>query len=382
MRKIILSILFCHVLLFGFSQTGQIVIPMDLSTNRPIVEVEINGKGPYRFIFDTGAGTNVIDNDLVDELGLKLIGEDSLRSQGDNRLVSKRYETNSLAIVGSGISKTATLNAIGIRNMVQVDGIIGNQYALDYLVTLDYPGSRLILERSELNKNDPGVLDFVQQPRVINLNIEISGNTVETHLDTGNPYTFLVPNTLRDKLTFEKEPVKGDPLRTAVGTHESWYGKVVGEIKIGDVVFENPEVILAEGFDSANIGYGALKDLQVTIDIKNHLISFKESVGSNSSASKSPSSTAEVPAAYQEFVGTYGNGSRVISIEDGKLWAKRAGGPKLELVPVEGGLYQLTYVQRTNNELPKARFDRDANGKVIGMTYVLLSGQEDSMKKD
>src|SRR5258708_33909738 len=37
---------------------------------RPIVDVSINEKGPYRFILDTGASMTVISDDLKDELAL------------------------------------------------------------------------------------------------------------------------------------------------------------------------------------------------------------------------------------------------------------------------------------------------------------------------
>ena len=34
------------------------------------VQVKINGKGPYRLIFDTGAPTNLINNKLAKEAGV------------------------------------------------------------------------------------------------------------------------------------------------------------------------------------------------------------------------------------------------------------------------------------------------------------------------
>src|ERR1700748_2039576 len=45
-------------------------IPMLNYGGRPLVEVMINGKGPYRFILDTGATVNVIDTSVATELSL------------------------------------------------------------------------------------------------------------------------------------------------------------------------------------------------------------------------------------------------------------------------------------------------------------------------
>src|SRR5689334_5038561 len=47
-----------------------IVLPMQDAGGRPVVDVRINGRGPYRFILDTGASTTVIDAGLNRELAL------------------------------------------------------------------------------------------------------------------------------------------------------------------------------------------------------------------------------------------------------------------------------------------------------------------------
>ena len=44
-------------------------VPMLDFGGRPVVEVMINGKGPYRFILDTGATVNVIDSSIATEIG-------------------------------------------------------------------------------------------------------------------------------------------------------------------------------------------------------------------------------------------------------------------------------------------------------------------------
>src|SRR5262249_8912210 len=46
-------------------------VPMLDFGGRPVIEVKINGKGPYQFIFDTGASFNVFDSSLAAELSLK-----------------------------------------------------------------------------------------------------------------------------------------------------------------------------------------------------------------------------------------------------------------------------------------------------------------------
>ena len=53
------------------STAKPVVVPFELLKSRHMaVQVKINGKGPYRLIFDTGAPTNLINNKLAKEAGV------------------------------------------------------------------------------------------------------------------------------------------------------------------------------------------------------------------------------------------------------------------------------------------------------------------------
>lgn len=49
---------------------GGTTVPMLDLGGRPMVDVRINGKGPYPVILDTGANVTAIDDALVNELGM------------------------------------------------------------------------------------------------------------------------------------------------------------------------------------------------------------------------------------------------------------------------------------------------------------------------
>src|SRR4051794_23207603 len=54
------------------NQPGKkIVVPFELiKTQHIVVQVKINGKGPYRLVFDTGAPDSLISNKVAKEAGL------------------------------------------------------------------------------------------------------------------------------------------------------------------------------------------------------------------------------------------------------------------------------------------------------------------------
>jgi hypothetical protein len=56
--------------------TKSIEIPMHIEGGMPVIEVQVNGQGPFLFGIDTGAqGSARIDSALVEKLGLKPSGE-------------------------------------------------------------------------------------------------------------------------------------------------------------------------------------------------------------------------------------------------------------------------------------------------------------------
>jgi hypothetical protein len=56
--------------------SDPVEVPMRMVNRRPLVDVRINGGGPYTFLIDTGgSGTARADKSLVDKLKLEVVGE-------------------------------------------------------------------------------------------------------------------------------------------------------------------------------------------------------------------------------------------------------------------------------------------------------------------
>ena len=51
-------------------KASEASVPLYWVRNTPVVEVKINGKGPYRLIFDTGAPVILLTNKLAREAGV------------------------------------------------------------------------------------------------------------------------------------------------------------------------------------------------------------------------------------------------------------------------------------------------------------------------
>jgi len=360
----------------------EISIPMDMTTHRPIVEVMINGKGPYQFIFDTGSTTNIIDEGLNEEFKFKVIGEDRLRTPGSvSRLASKRVAVPKVNFRGTNISKDVEMNVIALRKMLPVDGIIGGFFFEDFLVTMDYPASKLILALGALNKNDDAVFPFIQDARTLNLDIDVDGYKVEAHLDSGNPLTMTLPYSMVDKLSFKEAPRKGIPMRTPVASFETWEAQLLGSVTIGNAVIKNPKVRLAEGYEYVNIGYGIINKFRTTIDRKNSLIKFEKV---NATSTSNRKIVRQKGSQTSPYAGTFEGDRKVWVNEAGKLVYQRTPAPiALEMVLIEKNLYELKVPDgvRSPQEIPKVHFSQNEAQKVIALTLVYKDGRKDGPYK-
>ena len=83
--KFALGAAFCCLLLWagtspaqppsGEDQHGPYSAPIELIRDKPFVSVIVNGRGPFRFLIDTGTGTQaLVSPQLADELALPVVG--------------------------------------------------------------------------------------------------------------------------------------------------------------------------------------------------------------------------------------------------------------------------------------------------------------------
>lgn len=135
-------------------------VPFELiKTQHMVVNVKINGKGPYRLIFDTGAPDSLVSNRIAREARLT---------------PSKEFKHPTLPIFGArGQYKIQTLEmgdlkADDLSTMVldhptvtaisgvvgPIEGILGFTFFARYKMTIDYEKKRLTLEPSDYQPPD------------------------------------------------------------------------------------------------------------------------------------------------------------------------------------------------------------------------------------
>ena len=129
--------------------SGTTTIPFELVDNHVALAVTIDGKGPYRFLFDTG-GSNIVDADVAKQLGLRAAGTAAGSGVGSTT-ESIQFATVDALGVGDAtlrnqVFAVAPVHAgFGMSSGKPVDGLIGFEVLARFLTTFDYANGRVVL---------------------------------------------------------------------------------------------------------------------------------------------------------------------------------------------------------------------------------------------
>jgi len=153
------------------------------------IKVTIGGKGPFRFVVDTGADRSVIADDVAIALGL--IAGPIVNVEGVVRTVSARTVTLSDIAFG-GVSKEHLVIPVLPRAFLDADGYLGLDVIDGYRVTLDFRNNALMVERPRYQRlfgfprpNEAVVPVYGRSGHLRATNTRIDGVSATTFIDSG-----------------------------------------------------------------------------------------------------------------------------------------------------------------------------------------------------
>ncbi|HEV3154464.1 MAG TPA: aspartyl protease family protein [Candidatus Baltobacteraceae bacterium] len=274
-------------ILNGASSTS---VPFDLVENHVYIQGRLNGKGPYRFIFDTG-GQNIIDPAVLRDLAAAARGTAQQTGVGASTESSSFARIKSLEI-GSAVVRDQVFTVLpvrggfGITAGAPVDGVVGWEVLSRFVTTFDYANHRVALAlRTENGPADPDAIPFVfnsQQPQVA---CNVSGVVSDCTIDTGarNSVTIYSP--------FAHDHPAIVPARTTSPGVNGFGvgGPAVGRLgrlqslRIGPFTFhglvadfsDERTGALAVPFVAANIGGNLLRRFAVTFDYRRQVMTLR-----------------------------------------------------------------------------------------------------------
>jgi predicted aspartyl protease len=258
--------------------------PIELDRNVLLVEVEIDGHGPYLAMLDTGTDPSAIDLGLARELGLKLGAGGEIDGGGTGSATA--YSTT-LPSVRLGAVEARDVEALAGESVGEIAGVLGRplravlgkSFLAGRIVEIDFP-ERVIRFPDSL----PGTIAPAAGRRAVLAarygddlevdGVEIDGKSVRAILDTGsNGGAKLTPEAIA-RLGLEQQAATGKAgsatgYRGSYATHEGRLRHLdLGGLALDDVaaVFWAP----GTGHDGkpweVNLGNAILSRFDVTID--------------------------------------------------------------------------------------------------------------------
>ncbi len=288
MRKLKLIIASTALLFAGAisasSQNSTVAVaPMRMRGWMPVIEVKLNGQGPFAFMIDTGAGMQAdIDPSVAAKIKLQANGR-ALNGDpsGENDREVATVTIDSI-MLGGGRDR----GAVEFRNVTavvrpqkitkdypDVDGILGFPLFSDYLLTLDYPAMQVRLARGALpGANGGDVLSFEIENRIPVIELAIGKIRVRAHIDSGNFVAgFILPEEIVEQLQLLSQPTMIGGARSVTNRVELKQAQLRDTIRIGQFEFPQPMITFPAPSET-NVGFKVLRDFVLTLDQKNRRV--------------------------------------------------------------------------------------------------------------
>ncbi|HEY2470096.1 MAG TPA: aspartyl protease family protein [Terracidiphilus sp.] len=251
--------------------------PLELIHEKPYVSVTVNGRGPFRFLVDTGTGGEaLVSPELADELALPVVGHARLvdpSGQGEQR--SDIREIRSLQIGGAEFNGIKAIRHRLYGEGVNCQGVLGFTLFKNYLLTLDFPGHRLVLAVGAIDPDGgDSVLPFRMPDGVPIMPLRIAGQRLEAQIDSGGTGLSL-PETVAAKLKFQATPVafsNGESLATRFQIKAA---RLRPDVRFGGYAFKQAFVEINPAFPLVNFGSTPLQRFVVTFDQRRLLVRFE-----------------------------------------------------------------------------------------------------------
>jgi hypothetical protein len=269
--------------------SGSTSIPFELVDNHVALPVTIDGKGPFRFLFDTG-GSNIIDADVAKQLGLGAAGSGAGSGVGAQTEAIQFATVDALGVGGATLRKQAFVVApvhagFGMSSGKPIDGLIGFEVLARFVTTFDYGTQTIVLRtpQSAIPVTQGKTIPFVFNGQHVMVDCAIDAIPGQCVLDTGSRIAL---SALTPFLAAHPAVVPANA--TAVGANGFGVGGAslgrLGRTTLELAGYTVPDVItdlstqtagaFADPYYIGNVGAGVLRRFAVTFDYGRQTVAF------------------------------------------------------------------------------------------------------------
>jgi len=272
---------------------ASVEVPFEIHSGHLFLNVMLNGKGPFRMLFDSG-GVNVLLPQALAPIGARAEGAMSGSSAGDARQDVGVTRVDRLEFGGIVIERqvfaTFDLDAFmrRVEGLPDVAGVIGYELFKRFPVKLDY-------ERSRATFYDPAKFRYAGTGARLPILFRgtnpqargrVDGVDGVFHIDTGSrgsltlTLPFVEANELKAKYGAKLESISG----AGVSGHVRALLARATTLQLGEITVTKPVTLLslqsrgalADPDLAGNVGFGILRQFNITFDYRNNVLYFEK----------------------------------------------------------------------------------------------------------
>lgn len=121
----------------------SITIPFNGVSNLVVITASINGQGPFRFALDTGSSVHVLNREIAERLGLRIIGP-AVADSGNKTTPAEVTEISELS-AGELKLRNQRMFVMRLPASYPFDGFLGASLFEQFVVTIDFARSIVTL---------------------------------------------------------------------------------------------------------------------------------------------------------------------------------------------------------------------------------------------
>lgn len=238
--------------------SGSVAVPLLGPPHLPLIEVRLNGMGPFRFLVDLGSNVVIVRRDVADSArGTVLV----------DRARSDIVEFDSLDIGGARYEKVVA----GAYDTLDVAGLVGYNLLQHTSFTVDFPHRRLVLHARTLPLADNRtVFSYVVRDRLPFVTAAVGPESLSVNLETGASEWMTIPPALQGKLRW-RGPLEEGPVvsNNQTGRTRVKRGTLRDPLRLGRFRLDGVRVYVNPDADSPWLGCAAMEGAAWTFDPRN-----------------------------------------------------------------------------------------------------------------
>lgn len=248
--------------------------PLEIVHDKPFVLVMVNGKGPFRFVVDTGTGGEAfVSAELVAQLAIPQSGQVRLNdpsAKGGQRVPLVILDSLQVAGVEFTGVKAAVHNFGSGEGVCQ--GLLGFKLFRNYLLTLDYPNRRMELASGDLKPDgEQSVLPFRMPQGIPIVTLGIGAARIDAQLDSGG-FGLSLPLQMTSQFKFSSTYTSQIDAQSLSTRFMVMGATLATDVHLGSYTFKRPFVEINPAFPLANFGSCPMHFFVLTFDQKNGLV--------------------------------------------------------------------------------------------------------------